>query len=196
MLARLACRRSPLACASLARRTYATGIVIPGTPRTLKDVAKLDMLEQEDPARIGAIWEAFHKDQESVAGSTVGPEEATAIAERGSESPNFLFPLRRGGGHFMMFSQYAPAHQMFVLTFLEEYRKAPEMAQPWASVHLFDELLTSKGVGLMRAEVAPERLTRLEKPNRGSSATSLLWAPVITRRAQGIIGRRAVSRRV
>ena len=51
---------------------------------------------------------------------------------------------------------------MFVLTFLEDYRRAPEMAQPWASVHLFDELVTSKGVGLLRAEVVPERLTTPE----------------------------------
>ena len=36
------------------------------------------------------------------------------------------------------------------------------MAQPWASVHLFDELLTTKGVALLRAEVASERLTTKE----------------------------------
>ena len=93
-----------------------------------------------------------------MAGATLGPEDAQAIVERGAESPNFVFPLRRDGGHFMLFSQYAPAHRMFVLTFLEDYRQNPSMAQPWASVHLFDDLLTTKGVGLLRAEVVPERL--------------------------------------
>ena len=143
-------------------RQLGTGLVVPGTPRALKDVAKLDLLQEEEPARISAIWEAFHEEQSSCAGSTIGPEEATHIVERGAESPNFVFPLRREGGHFMLFSQYAAAHQMFVLSFLEDYRKSPEMAQPWASVHLFDDLVTTKSVGLLRCEVVPERLTSAE----------------------------------
>ena len=70
--------------------------------------------------------------------------------------------LRRDGGHFMLVSQYAAADSMFVLAFLEDYQRSPEAAPPWASVHLFDELLASKGVGLLRAEVVPERLTTEE----------------------------------
>ena len=162
---RVGLRRSPVlarACVLRSRRSFATGIVIPGTPRALKDVAKIDMLESEEPARIGAIWEAFHQEQPSVAGNTLGPEESAQIIERGAESPNFVFPLRRDNGHFMLFSQFAPAHRMFVMTFLEDYRRNPELAQPWASVHVFDELLTTKGVGLIRAEVVPERLTNAE----------------------------------
>ena len=143
-------------------RGLASAISIPGTPRVLQDVAKIELLQPEAPARITAIWESFHKEQPNVAGVAVGPEEAASIVERGGESPNFVFPLRRDGGHFMLFSQFAPAHRMFVLTFLEDYRRAPEMAQPWASVHLFDELLAVKGVGLLRAEIAPERLTTAE----------------------------------
>lgn len=118
--------------------------------------------QAEEPSRIGAIWEAFHQEQPSCAGATIGPEDAAQIVERGAESPSFVFPLRREGGHFMLFSQYAVAHRMFVLTFLEDYRRAPELAQPWASVHLFDELVVSKGVGLLRCEVASERLTTAE----------------------------------
>ena len=68
------------------------------TPRVLADVAKIELLQEEEPTRIGAIWEAFHTDQPSVAGSTVGPEEAALIAERGGESPSFVSPLRREGG--------------------------------------------------------------------------------------------------
>ena len=143
-------------------RGFATGIVVPGTPRTLTDVAKLDLLQSEDPARIGAIWEAFHQEQQSVAGCAIDPVDDSTIVERGGESPNFVFPMRREGGHFMLFSQFSPAHRMFVLTSLEDYRRAPEMAQPWASVHMFDELVATKGVGLLRAEVLPERLTSAE----------------------------------
>ena len=51
------------------------------------------------------------------------------------------------------------AHRRFALTFLDDYKQNPQMAQPWASVHLFDELLATKGVGLVRSEVVAERLT-------------------------------------
>lgn len=144
------------------QRRLGSSLAIPGTPRTLADLTKLELFEQEQPSRIGAIWEAFHKEQVDVAGDSVDPEEAETIATRGGESPSFIFPIRREGGHFMLFSQYAPANRMFVLTYLEDYRANPEMAQPWASVHLFDELIVSKGVGLLRAEVVPERLTKQE----------------------------------
>ena len=143
-------------------RFYAAGLTIPGTPRTLQDVTNIDMLQKEEPVRIGAIWEAFHDNKDSIAGATIDPEEASSIVERGTESPNFVYPLRRDGGHFMLFSQFSRTHKMFVLTFLEEYQRSPEMAQPWASIHLFDELLTTKGVALLRAEVASERLTTKE----------------------------------
>lgn len=160
-LARGASRQRLLAPKVLQRRSV-SGLAIPGTPRALRDVAKIDLLQQEEPSRIGAIWEAFHSEGTTVAGDTVGPEEAEEIFKRGGESPTFIFPIRREGGHFMLFSQYAAAHRMFVFTYLEDYRRNPELAQPWASVHLFDELVTTKGVGLLRAEVVPERLTKAE----------------------------------
>lgn len=135
---------------------------MPGTPRSLEDVAKLDLLSAEEPSRVRAIWEAFHEDRPGVAGCTLDAAEHGDILQRGSESPMFVYPIRRGDGHFMLLSQFSAASAMFAMTFLEDYRKNPEMAQPWASVHLFDELLAPKGVGLLRAEVQPERLTNDE----------------------------------
>ena len=48
---------------------------MPGTPRTLGDVAKLSLLEAEEPARISALWDAFHDEKESVAGASLAPDE-------------------------------------------------------------------------------------------------------------------------
>ena len=140
----------------------ATSLSIPGTPRVLDDITRLDKLEAEDSHSVTAIWESFHEAREGVAGVSIDPPEHASILERGSESPMFVFPIRREGGHFMLYSQYAPESSMFVFTYLEDYRANPEMAQPWASVHVFDELIASKGVGLLRAEVVPERLTKAE----------------------------------
>jgi ATP synthase F1 complex assembly factor 1 len=155
---RAAAARAP--CTAAMR--HVSGLAVPGTPRTLDDVSKVELFEAEEPARISAIWEAFHETKDAVAGACVDPAEHASMAERASESPMFVFPIRREGGHFMLLSQYAAAHRMFVMTSLEEYQRSAAMAQPWASVHLFDELLATKAVGLLRAEVVPERLTTAE----------------------------------
>lgn len=140
----------------------ATSLSIPGTPRVLDNITRFDKLEAEDSHSVTAIWESFHEAREGVAGVSIDPPEHASILERGSESPMFVFPIRREGGHFMLFSQYAAAQRMFVLTSLAEYQRSPAMAQPWASVHMFDELLSTKAVALMRAEVQPDRLTTPE----------------------------------
>lgn len=147
-------------CAShLSRSRLSSSLSIPGTPRSLGDITKLELLQDEEPDRVKAIWEAYHTDRQSVAGASVDAAEYEAVAKRAVESPMFVFPVRRDGGHFMLFSQFSAANRLFALTSLEDYQTNPQMAQPWGSVHLFDEMLGDKGVGLVRAEVAKERLT-------------------------------------
>ena len=135
---------------------------IPGTPRRLDEITKVDLLQAEEPSRVGAIWESYHAEMPSVAGASVDPEEHASMLARGAESPTFVFPVRGDGGHYMLLSQYTAANSMFALTFLEDYKRSPATAQPWASVQLFDELLDTKAVGLVRAEVMPERLASAE----------------------------------
>lgn len=153
-------RATPSAFA--AWRRAATSLVIPGTPRELVDVVHLDLLQNEEPGRISAIWESFHESKDGIAGKCVDAIEHETIIERGSESPMFVFPIRREGGHFMLLSQFTAAQRMFVLTSLAEYQQNPAVAQPWASVHLFDDLLDTKAVALVRTEVMLERLTTEE----------------------------------
>ena len=147
---------------STALRRSVGSMSIPGTPRSLADITKVEKLQDEEPARVKAIWEAYHSDREGVAGIAIDPAEHADIVARGAESPTFVFPIRGDGGHYMLLSQYTAAQRMFAMTFLEDYRRSPETAQPWASVHVFDELLATNGVGLLRAEVMPERLPTAE----------------------------------
>ena len=111
---------------------------------------------------MSVIWEGFHEGRPELSGSSVSAEEHVRIIERAKESPLFIFPVRRDKGHFILFSQFDKQHSMFVMTFLEEYKSNPAAAQPWLSVTLFDELLTSKALGLLRVEAAPERLVKAE----------------------------------
>lgn len=146
----------------LLQRRVSSAISIPGVRRNLDEIAKRELFETETRARIGAIWETYHADKPGVAGTQLKVDSAEALIRRAVESPTFVFPIRREGGHFMLLSQYSQPDRMFVLTFLAEYQRSPASAQPWASVHIFDDLLTSKGIALLRVEVSTERLTKAE----------------------------------
>ena len=102
--------RRPTLGASLSR--LSSSIVFPGTPRALTEITKLDALQEEEPARVSAIWRMYHTDQPSVAGECIDAAEHERIEQRGSESPMFVFPIRREGGHFMLFSQYTAEQRM------------------------------------------------------------------------------------
>lgn len=62
----------------------------------------------------------------------------------------------------MLLSQFAAEKSMFVMTFLDDYKKNPALAPPWMSVLLFDELLTTKALALMRAEADADRFYKAE----------------------------------
>ena len=156
---RFASRSSSLAARG-ARRS--SSLSLPGVARRLGEVAKVEMLEAEEPERISAIWDSFHEHRPELAGCSVAAEEHLKITERARESPLFIFPVRREQGHFLLLSQFNAPSDMFVMTFLEDYKQNPAAAQPWLSVTLFGELLTSKAVGLLRVDIAPERLSKQE----------------------------------
>ena len=160
--ARLLWRTRALPRAHARCLSSAGGLSIPGTPRALADITKLELLQDEPPGRIAAIWEQYHAERPGLAGEAIDAAEHELLVQRATESPQFVLPIRREGGHFMLFSQYAAAQSMFALTFLEDYQRSADAAQPWASVHVFDDLLTTKAVALLRAETVPERLTKAE----------------------------------
>ena len=98
------------------------------------------MFAAEEPSRIGKIWETHHNDQPDSAGACCDAAEHDLLVERGRESPLFVFPLRRDGGHLMLLSQFDPKHAMWVMCYLEDYKRNPELAPPWLSAQLFPDL--------------------------------------------------------
>ena len=79
---RLASRSSSLAARG-ARRS--SSLSLPGVARRLGEVAKVEMLEAEEPERISAIWDSFHEHRPELAGCSVAAEEHLKIAP----IPNF-----------------------------------------------------------------------------------------------------------
>jgi ATP synthase F1 complex assembly factor 1 len=142
-------------------RALASG-VIPGVPRKLDDVVKLELFEKLEPDGILSIWTKHHADKPELAAAAASADELDRIMKRGTESPSFVWPVRRQSGHILLYSQFAPAHSMFAFTFLEDYRRSPELAPPWMSVLLYNELVPTKGIALLRAESDSDRLTKEE----------------------------------
>ena len=53
----------------------------------------------------------------------------------------------------MMLSQFQA--NAFLFTYLEEYKTNPSTASPWLSIGVYDELITSNGLGLIRTDFMP-----------------------------------------
>ena len=49
-------------------------------------------------------------------GSLLKVDDAELLIKRATESPHFVFPIRRDGGHFMLYSQFSTTDSMFVLS--------------------------------------------------------------------------------
>ncbi len=118
---------------------------------------------QEPNDRIKEIWSESHTVNK--AGSHICGDldvhEDRSLRSNGKECPMFVFPVFKEGGdqYMMMLSQFQ--ENMFILTYLEEYKRDPASARPWMQVTLYDELVKEKAIGLYRVDFIPE-LSRAE----------------------------------
>ena len=134
----------------------------PLTPMSLEEVMKLDMITNESPERLRTIWTEYHLTKATSLGFVIGDEENTKITERVKESPIFIHPVfkdENGSTHIIMLSQMLEKCTIF--TYLEEYKLNPEAATQWASLKVFDDFVSSKGLALVRGDISPQ-LTRAE----------------------------------
>eukprot|EP00903_Cladosiphon_okamuranus_P012709 g11883.t1 len=128
-------------------------------PRKLADITNLPLLEKEEKESIADIWAAYHDERPDSLG-TVMPGDALAdLQAKARKCPMFILPVWRDGGHFMMLSQYQDT--CFLLTYLEDYKVNPGGAQPYATISMYADLVDSKDLGLIRADITPN-LTKKE----------------------------------
>ena len=78
-----------------------------------------------------------------VVATTLEGGEFNLLRARSALSPFFILPVHRAGGHFVMLAQWRDGVCLF--TFLEEYKKNPHAAQPWAATTMYSELLDTHG---------------------------------------------------
>ncbi|KAJ1624617.1 ATP11 protein-domain-containing protein [Pavlovales sp. CCMP2436] len=131
-----------------------------GVSRRLGEIVKLELLEAESGPVVKKVWEEYHAESEAACGVTVDAAQYAMLMERLKDSPMFIAPVRRGEGFFVLAMQHK--EQSLCLTFLEEFKKSPETATPWVFATLYDDLLESKGLALLRADFMPHLITKEE----------------------------------
>ena len=118
------------------------------------------MLAREPTESIKSIWADYYKDNLNIVSGVMTAAKFNFLLQKGKESPFFIFPVFRKGGHFILLSQTQGRTNMF--TYLEDYKKNPEHATPYFVLTLFDEFAVSKGLVLYRADILDHRINKTE----------------------------------
>ena len=140
-------------------------------PQSLSDVVHLSLLEREEPDRVVQIWNDYHSTAKSSEGAdssivpnalgrTLDKAQAAGVLRRATECPIFVLPVWRQDGYMVMLSQFADAAYNFV--YLEDFKTQPHAAEPYMAARMYRELVTAKGVVLVRAHIDGTRLHRSE----------------------------------
>ncbi|KAH9102773.1 hypothetical protein LEN26_006808 [Aphanomyces euteiches] len=140
------------------RRAMSTGGFHFPSPRSLQSLVKLDELEKEAPDAIRRIWNDYHDDKTDAMGRVLTQNEFRTLVDRAKKCAFFVFPVYRVNkdtneeGYFTMLSQFQD--KCFLLTTLDAYRENPAQAPPCLTVSIFDDLVSSKELALIRGDVA------------------------------------------
>lgn len=135
---------------SFASSKAGAGFSYPGA-RTLEQIVKLELLENEQKEKIRSIWEEFHADKDDAVATTLSADEFQALVKRAEAAPYFIFPVYRQEGFFNMLCQFQQS--CFLITYLEAFKENPSAAPPCVAVSLYDDLLEKKELTLVRADV-------------------------------------------
>lgn len=132
------------------RFSTSTGFSYPGA-RSLEQLVKLELLQQEQTPQIQRIWQDFHADKDDAVATTLSANEFRSVVERAAAAPYFIFPVYRQEGFFNMLCQFQQS--CFLVTYLEAFKADPSAAPPCVAVSLYDDLLEQKELALVRADV-------------------------------------------
>ncbi|ETV94925.1 hypothetical protein H310_11571 [Aphanomyces invadans] len=144
------------------------------SPRSLQSLVKLDDLEKETPDAIRRIWGEYHDAKTDALGTSLTATQLDTLTARGKKCAFFVFPVYRTNaetkeeGFFTMLSQFQD--KCFLLTTLDAYRENPSQAPPCLTVSIYDDLVSSKELALVRGDVA----NVLDKPEASELLTALL----------------------
>lgn len=137
------------------------GFGLQPAPNRLNAIVRLDLLQSEPTEKIQEIWSKFYADKElNIAQVWSRSDFNKMMAVARKDGRLFIFPVAREGGHFIVLSQVQEKLALF--TYLEDYKKDPQNAQPYMAVTFYDELAASNDVVLARGDLNPGALNTVE----------------------------------
>lgn len=95
-----------------------------------------------------------------VVATTMDEGEYNLLRSRAAICPFFVIPVRRDEGHFVMLVQWQ--NNVCLFTFLDEYKKNPHAAEPWAALTMYNELIPTHNMALARSDYNPFHLKKPE----------------------------------
>ena len=123
-------------------------------PRKLDEIMKLDMIEKKKfkSQDVQDLWLGYHETKEHMDGTVIDGKMAKSVLSRAALCPFFIQPIFRDDGYFTLVSQFqSPSH--FLLAYLEDYKMDPARAQPLITFSVFDDLVDTFDIGLVRVDV-------------------------------------------
>ncbi len=124
-------------------------------PRTLNEVARVPLLNQESPVKIRQMWLEQFKQRQDVVVGTMALSEFEQFKANTIACPMFLVPIMKAngsGGYFNLISQFQDGKHC-LLTDLETFRNNPVKASPMMVITVYDELIREKQIALIRGDI-------------------------------------------
>lgn len=122
-------------------------------PKKLNEVARVPLLKQESPIKIRQLWQEQFKSRPDVVVGTMAKAEYDLFRANTSMWPVFIVPVMKNeSSYFNLVSQFQDGKHCLV-TSLEAFRQDPRNASPMMVATIYDELISEKGLALMRADI-------------------------------------------
>lgn len=122
----------------------------------LNSFVKLDLLQSKTPAEISAIWSEYFASKAGVIYATIPAEKYRRLQSKGNVCPLFVYAVPREAGYEFILGQCSADDWYY--TPLIAYQTHGEYAPYSLTVRHYTELLETKGVVLMKGEIASEDL--------------------------------------
>ncbi|CEM16915.1 unnamed protein product [Vitrella brassicaformis CCMP3155] len=141
----------------------------------------MSLFERETPSTIEYLWLEQFKDKPRVLTDVLQPDEYDTLTKNASHAPMFIAPLTKSPHHDMKGNgieaakvqlQGTQGFRTLVLQFqdkkhilytsLEEFQRDAQAASPHLIVTVFDDLLASKQLALLRVDILAADIDRLQ----------------------------------
>lgn len=123
----------------------------------LDSIIKIDLLQDKTTEEVSHIWSEYHASKEGVIYAVVPAEKYKRLKVKGKECPMLLCALPRESGYEFILGQCTGNDWYY--TSLVTYQAHGEFAPYALAVRFYDELAESKGIVLMKGELASQDMT-------------------------------------